>query len=107
MGMLAPISDRCGTGCAYFRQNWECLRLFETDMGTSLRLFEADVGQLAPICGRCGINACAYLRQIFFLLSSPYPGQTAGNKHEDHSREHQCHQTLQATSKSKKIKTEK
>ena len=60
VGQLAPISDRCGTACAYLRQILECLRLFEADVGMQ-RLFETDVGMLAPISGRCG-TVCAYLR---------------------------------------------
>ena len=35
VGMLAPISDRCGTACAYLRQMWDSLRLFEIDVWLS------------------------------------------------------------------------
>ena len=69
VGMVAPMSGRCGVTvrlfetdvgsmCAYFREMWDSLCLFDRygtccaylrQMCENLRIFEADVGQVAPI----------------------------------------------------------
>ena len=57
---------------------WECLRLFETDVGTACAYLRQMLGEVAPISDRCGDRlrlfekdvgrGCTYLRKMLERL---------------------------------------